>query len=149
VLGAGESHTHWSISQMPDMTVTATAASAPAAFSMAGVAPGEVDFVEPYDAFTSSVILQLEDLGFCAKGEGGGFVEHGRLAPGGALPAMTMGGGLSYCHPGALGLLLLIEAVRQLRGEGGARQVPNARIGVVNGLGGLSSTAATVVLARD
>ena len=100
--------------------------------------------------FTSAVIMHLEDLGFCGRGEGGPFVENGRLAPGGALPAMTSGGGLSYNHPGMLGLLLLVEAVRQLRGEAGERQVANARIGVVHGIGGVShGSAATVVLARD
>ena len=96
------------------------------------------------------MILELEDLGFCEKGEGGPFVAEGRLKPGGRLPSMTMGGGLSYCHPGALGILLLVEAVRQLRGEAGERQVPDAEIGVVHGIGGISNSAgATVVLARD
>jgi acetyl-CoA acetyltransferase len=149
VIGAGESHTHWHISQMPDLTVTAGAASGSAAFRMAGVGPNDIDFLEPYDAFTISVLLALEDLGFCGKGEGGAFVEGGRLAPGGALPAMTSGGGLSYNHPGALGVLLLIEAVRQLRGEAHGRQVPDAKIGAVHGVGGLYSVGSTVVLARD
>jgi acetyl-CoA acetyltransferase len=116
---------------------------------MAGIEPADVDVLEPYDSFTITVILALEDLGFCAKGEGGPFVADGRLAPDGALPAMTSGGGLSYNHPGAFGLLLLVEAVRQLRGEAGERQVPDARIAVAHGSGGLLSTASTVVLARD
>jgi acetyl-CoA acetyltransferase len=150
ILGAGESHTHWHISQMKDLTVTAGSASARDAFARAGVTHRDVDFVQPYDNFTSAVIMHLEDLGFCGRGEGGPFVEKGRLAPGGALPAMTSGGGLSYNHPGMLGLLLLVEAVRQLRGEAGERQVANARIGVVHGIGGIShGSAATVVLARD
>jgi acetyl-CoA acetyltransferase len=149
VLGAGESHTHWRISQMPDLTVSAGARSAAEAFARAGVTAADVDFVEPYDSFTITVVMALEDLGFCAKGEGGRFVSDGRLGPGGALPAMTSGGGLSYNHPGALGLLLLVEAVRQLRHEAGDRQVPEARIGVVHGVGGFFSTAGTVVLARD
>lgn len=149
VVGAGESHTHWHTSQMPDMTVTAGVASGRDAFAMAGITPRDVDVLEPYDAFTITVLLALEDLGFCEKGEGGTFVEDGRLAPGGALPAMTSGGGLSYNHPGAFGLLLLVEAVRQLRGEAGERQVPDARIAVAHGFGGLLSTAATVVLARE
>ncbi len=134
---------------MPDLATSAGAASARAAFAMAGISPGDVDVLEPYDAFTISVVIQLEDLGFCAKGEGGPFVQDGRLGPGGSLPAMTSGGGLSYCHPGALGLLLLVEAVRQLRGEAGPRQVPGARIAVAHGMGGMFSTAATVVLAHD
>lgn len=149
VIGAGESHTHWHISQMPDLTVSAGAVSGREAFSMAGITPADVDFVQPYDSFTITVLMALEDLGFCAKGEGGAFVEGGTLAPGGSLPTMTSGGGLSYCHPGALGLLLLVEAVRQLRGESGERQVPDAKIGVAHGVGGMFSTAGTVVMARD
>jgi len=149
VLGAGESHTHWHIAQMPDLTVSAGARSARDAFAMAGIVPADVDVLEPYDSFTITVLMALEDLGFCEKGEGGSFVEGGRLAPGGALPAMTSGGGLSYNHPGALGLLLLVEAVRQLRGEAGERQVPDARIAVAHGVGGFMSTASTVVLGRD
>jgi acetyl-CoA acetyltransferase len=149
VLGAGESQTHWSIALMPDLNTSAGLISAREAFGMAGVTPGEVDVLEPYDSFTITVLQSLEDLGFCAKGEGGPFVADGRLRPGGALPAMTSGGGLSYCHPGALGILLLVELVRQLRGEAGDRQVPGARVGVAHGVGGIFSTAATVVLARD
>jgi acetyl-CoA acetyltransferase len=149
VLGAAESQTHWLISQMPDLTVSAAARSGSEAFAIAGITPADVDVLEPYDSFTITVLMALEDLGFCGKGEGGAFVEGGRLAPGGALPALTSGGGLSYNHPGALGLLLLVEAVRQLRGEADQRQVPNARIGVAHGVGGLFSTAGTVVLARD
>ena len=149
ILGAGESHTHWNIAQMPDLTVSAGAVSGREAFAMAGITPADVDVLEPYDAFTISVLVQLEDLGFCAKGEAGAFVEGGRLGPGGALPAMTSGGGLSYCHPGALGLLLIVEAVRQLRGEAADRQVADAKIAVAHGMGGIFSTAATVVLARD
>jgi acetyl-CoA acetyltransferase len=149
ILGAAESQTHWSIAQMPDFTVTAGAVSGREAFAMAGITPADVDVLEPYDSFTITVLLALEDLGFCAKGEGGAFVEAGRLAPGGALPALTSGGGLSYNHPGAFGLLLLVEAVRQLRGEAGQRQVPDARIAVAHGVGGLMSTASTVVLGND
>jgi acetyl-CoA acetyltransferase len=149
VLGVGESQTHWSIAQMPDLTVTAGAVSGREAFGMAGIKPSDVDVLEPYDSFTVTVLLALEDLGFCAKGEGGAFVEGGRLAPGGALPALTSGGGLSYNHPGAFGLLLLVEAVRQLRGEAGDRQVPGAGIAVAHGVGGLMSTASTVVLGND
>jgi acetyl-CoA acetyltransferase len=149
ILGAAESQTHWSIAQMPDFTVTAGAVSGREAFAMAGITPADVDVLEPYDSFTITVLLALEDLGFCAKGEGGAFVEAGRLAPGGALPALTSGGGLSYNHPGAFGLLLLVEAVRQLRGEAGQRQVPDAGIAVAHGVGGLMSTASTVVLGND
>ncbi len=150
VLGAGESHVQWHVAQCPDLTVTPGAASGRDAFAMAGIAPSDVDVFEPYDNFTHAVLLYLEDLGFCGKGEAGAFVADGRLRPGGALPSMTSGGGLSYCHPGALGILLLIEAVRQLRGEAGERQVPGAEIAVAHGTGGLAfSTASTVVLARE
>jgi acetyl-CoA acetyltransferase len=149
ILGAGESQTHWGIAQMPDLTVTAAAVSGREAFGMAGITAADVDVLEPYDSFTITVLLALEDLGFCGKGEGGAFVEGGRLAPGGALPALTSGGGLSYNHPGAFGLLLLVEAVRQLRGEAGERQVPGAEIAVAHGVGGLMSTASTVVLGHD
>jgi acetyl-CoA acetyltransferase len=149
VLGAGESHSHWQISQMPDLTVSAGARSARDAFAMSGVRPSDIDVFEPYDAATITVLMALEDVGFCAKGEAGAFVAEGRLRPGGSLPAMTSGGGLSYCHPGALGLLLLIEAVRQLRGEAAGRQVPNAELAAVHGIGGLYSVASTVVLAHE
>ncbi len=149
VLGAGESHTHWHIGQMPDMTETAARLAGREAFEMAGIQPKDIDVFEPYDSFTITVILQLEDLGFCEKGEGGAFVEGGRLGPGGDFPALTSGGGLSYNHPGALGLLLVIEAVRQLRGEAGDRQVPGARLAAANGVGGLFSTSSTVILAHE
>jgi len=150
VLGAGESHVQWHVAQCPDLTVTPGLASGRDAFAMAGIQPGDVDVFEPYDNFTHSVLLYLEDLGFCKKGEAGDFVAEGRLRPGGSLPSMTSGGGLSYCHPGALGILLLIEAVRQLRGEAGDRQVRDAEIAVAHGTGGLAfSTASTVVLGRD
>lgn len=151
VLGAGEAHDAWHIAQMKDLTQTPGRRSARDAFQRAGVNPADVDFFEPYDNFTSCVIQQLEDVGFCAPGDGGAFVEQGNLLPGGSLPTSTMGGGLSYCHPGALGVLLLVEAVRQLRGEvESERQVPDARIGVVHAIGGVCySTAATVLLGRD
>ncbi|MGE0213294.1 MAG: acetyl-CoA acetyltransferase [Parvibaculaceae bacterium] len=150
ILGAGELHVQWHVAQCPDLTVTPGAASGREAFGRAGVAPADVDVFQPYDNFTHAVLLYLEDLGFCGKGEAADFVWEGRLDPGGSLPSMTSGGGLSYNHPGALGILLLIEAVRQLRGEAGERQVPDAAIAVAHGTGGLAfSTASTVVLARD
>lgn len=149
VLGAGESQTHYRMAQWKDMTVSAGAVSGREAFGMAGIGPADVHVLETYDSFTITVLMALEDLGFCAKGEGGVFVEKGALRPGGALPSLTSGGGLSYNHPGALGVLLMIEAVRQLRGECGERQVPDAEIAVAHGVGGFLSTASTVVLARD
>jgi acetyl-CoA acetyltransferase len=146
VLGAGESHHHWHISQMRDLTRTPAVRSGLDAMQMAGITVDDVDVFEPYDAATINVILALEDLGFCKKGEGGAMVASGALKPGGTLPSMTNGGGLSYCHPGAYGLLILIEAVRQLRGEAGERQVPDPEIALVHGWGGMMSVASTVVL---
>jgi acetyl-CoA acetyltransferase len=147
VLGAGTSHTHSvSISQMPDLTVTAGAVSGPKAFQMAGVKPSDVDILMAYDSFTITVLLALEDLGFCPKGEGGQFVENGRLGPSGSMPTNTNGGGLSNTHPGMLGIFLLVEAVRQLRGEGHQRQVEGAKVGVAHGTGGALSCTSTVVL---
>ena len=150
VLGAAHGHTHWHVSQLADFTRSSGVRSGRDAFARAGIGHADVDVLELYDNFTSSVILQLEDLGFCKRGEGGPFVAEGHLRPGGRLPALTMGGGLSYNHPGALGILLLVEAVRQLRGECGERQVAGAEVGVVHGIGGISnSAAATVVLGRE
>ena len=146
VLGCGQSITHASISNMPDLTVTGAAASGQAAYQMAKLGPSDVDVLQLYDAFTINTILFLEDLGFCKKGEGGGFVSDGRIAPKGSLPVNTNGGGLSYCHPGMYGLFLLIEAVRQLRGECGARQVKDCEVAIAHGNGGVLSSQATVIL---
>jgi acetyl-CoA acetyltransferase len=149
VLGCGQSITHASISAMPDLTVTGALQSGRAAYRMAGLGPADIDVVELYDAFTINTILFLEDLGFCAKGEGGPFVEGGRIAPNGSLPVNTNGGGLSYCHPGMYGLFLLIEAVRQLRGEGGARQVADCEVAIAHGNGGVLSSQATIILGAE
>ena len=149
VLGAGTSHTHAMISEMPDLTQTAGVVSGSRAFEMAGVRPDDVDVLETYDSFTITVLLALEDLGFCAKGEGGAFVADGRLGPGGSFPTNTNGGGLAYTHPGMYGMFLLVEAVRQLRGEGGPRQVPGAEIAVAHGCGGVLSSTSTLVLGTE
>ena len=119
VLGTGEATTHMSMSQWDDFTTGPAAVSGPLAFERAGVSPADIDVAELYDAFTYMLLITLEDLGFCAKGEGGAFVESGALRLGGALPTNTDGGGLSACHPGQRGLFLLVEAARQLRGECG------------------------------
>jgi acetyl-CoA acetyltransferase len=95
---------------------------------MAGVRASDIDVVQLYDAFTINTLLFLEDLGFCAKGEGGAFVRGGRIAPGGSLPVNTNGGGLSCCHPGMYGLFTMVESVVQLRGQGGSRQVDGAEL---------------------
>jgi acetyl-CoA acetyltransferase len=146
VLGAGTSHSHSSILQMPDLTETCGVESGRRAFAMAGIRPSDVDVAELYDSFTITVLLALEDLGFCKKGEGGEFVASGALGPGGALPAQTSGGGLCYTHPGMFGIFLLVEAVRQLRGECGTRQVERPRVAVAHGCGGVLSATSTVVL---
>ncbi len=149
VLGTGTSHTHAMISQMPDLTVTAGAVSGPRAFAMAGLTPADVDVAELYDSFTITVLLALEDLGFCPKGEGGRFVEGGTLGPGGALPTNTNGGGLAYTHPGMYGMFLLVEAVRQLRGESGDRQVAGAEVALAHGCGGVLSATSTTILGTE
>lgn len=145
VLGVGEALSHMNISSMADLTVTAASVSGPQAFKMAGVKQSDVDMLSLYDAFTITPILFLEDLGFCPKGEGGRFVSGGRIAPGGKLAVNTSGGGLSYCHPGMYGLLVMIEAVRQIRGECGQRQVPNCDIALAHGNGGVLSSQCTVI----
>jgi acetyl-CoA acetyltransferase len=149
VLGAGECTMHISTSQWPDMTTGPAAISGRLAFDRAGLTPQDVDVAELYDAFTYMLLVTLEDLGFCKKGEGGPFVADGRLRLGGELPTNTDGGGLSAVHPGQRGLFLLVEAVRQLRGECGPRQVPDARIAVASGTGGWFCSSGTVVLGRD
>jgi acetyl-CoA acetyltransferase len=146
VLGWGQSITHASITSMPDLTRTGAIASGAQAYAMAGVQPSDIDVLALYDAFTINTILFLEDLGFCKKGEGGPFVQDGRIGPSGDLAVNTNGGGLSYCHPGMYGLFLLIEAVRQLRAECGARQVAAADTALVHGNGGVLSAQATVIL---
>ena len=149
VLGTGTALTHEAISSMPDLTVTAAKRSGALAFERAGLRPSDVDVAQLYDSFTITVLLSLEDLGFCEKGEAGPFVSGGRIAPGGSFPLNTSGGGLSYTHPGMFGIFLLIEAVRQLRGECGERQVPRARVALAHGTGGQLSTASTVILGLD
>jgi acetyl-CoA acetyltransferase len=149
VLGTGTCHTHGMISEMPDLTTTGAAVSGPLAFAQAGLTPADVDVAQIYDSFTITVLLLLEDLGFCPKGEGGAFVADGVLAPGGSLPANTTGGGLAYTHPGMFGIFLLVEAVRQLRGECGPRQVAGAEVAIAHGSGGVLSTQSTVILGTE
>ena len=146
VLGCGQSITHASISSMPDLVNTGAKAAGEAAYRMASLGPKDIDVLALYDAFTINTILFLEDLGFCPKGEGGRFVEGGRIGPKGSLAVNSNGGGLSYCHPGMYGLFLLIEAVRQIRGECGERQVTGAKTALAHGNGGVLSSQATVIL---
>jgi acetyl-CoA acetyltransferase len=142
LLGAAEAQTHRHVSSMPDLTVTAAVASGARAFAEAGLRPADVQSAQVYDAFTITPILFLEDLGFCAKGEGGAFVADGRIAPGGALRVNTSGGGLSYGHPGMNGLPLLVEGVREVRDE-------EKDVVLVHGNGGVLSTQATVLLGSE
>lgn len=146
VLGAAAAHWHRQISCMPDLTITAAAESGPRAMAMAGITHQDVDVVELYDAFTINTLLFLEDLGFCAKGDAGAFVQGGGIAPGGHLAVNTNGGGLSCCHPGMYGIFLLVEAVRQLRGELAQRQIEGAQIALCHGNGGVLSSQVTAVL---
>ncbi|GGT21386.1 hypothetical protein GCM10010271_25810 [Streptomyces kurssanovii] len=153
ILGTGEHVSHTTMSEWDDFTVSPAAVSGRLAFERAGVRPDEIDIAEIYDAFTYMTLVTLEDLGFCAKGEGGLFVEQGQLLRDGKLPVNTDGGGLSACHPGMRGLFLLVEAVRQLRGEAGAHQVrgPGGRLpalAVASGTGGWFCSSGTVVLGR-
>ncbi|MEV6775377.1 thiolase C-terminal domain-containing protein [Streptomyces syringium] len=155
VLGAGTAVSHTTMSEWADFTVSPAAVSGRLAFERAGVTPQDIEVAELYDAFTYMTLVTLEDLGFCAKGEGGAFVAGGRLLTGGELPVNTDGGGLSACHPGMRGLFLLVEAVRQLRGEAEAgRQVRKddgrlPRLAVASGTGGWFCSSGTVVLGRD
>lgn len=146
VLGNGTACWNRQISSMHDLTVTAASESGRQAFAMAGLTPQDMDMAQLYDAFTINTILFLEDLGFCAKGEGAAFVQGGAIAPGGRLPVNTNGGGLSGTHPGMYGIYTLIEAVRQLRGEAGERQIQNAKTAVAHGNGGTLSSQSTAVL---
>jgi len=148
VLGSATAVWHRQISSMEDLTVTAAAESGPRAMRMAGVTPADVDLLCLYDAFTINTLLFLEDLGFCPKGEGGRFVEGGAIAPGGRLAVNTNGGGLSFGHPGMYGVFLVIEAVRQLRGEAGERQ-QRAEVALVHGNGATLSSQSTAILGSE
>ncbi|WP_229891315.1 thiolase C-terminal domain-containing protein [Streptomyces mashuensis] len=155
VLGSGAALSHTTMSEWEDFTVTPAAVSGRLAFERAGLTPQDIDVAEIYDAFTYMTLVTLEDLGFCAKGEGGAFLSGGTLTTGGALPVNTDGGGMSACHPGMRGLFLLVEAVRQLRGEAEpGRQVHRAdgtppRLAVASGTGGWFCSSGTVILGRD
>jgi len=146
VLGTGVATSHRQISCMPDLATTCAVESGQRAYAMAGLSPRDIGHLMVYDAFTINTILFLEDLGFCAKGEGGAFVASGAIAPGGTLPVNTNGGGLSCNHPGMYGLYTLLESVQQLRGEAGERQVPDVQVSLAHANGGVLSSQATAIL---
>ncbi|RMF92538.1 MAG: thiolase [Nitrospinota bacterium] len=150
VRGVGEGTEHVMLTQMHDLTFSeATRIAGQKAFAMAGVTHDDFDHLMLYDAFTSGPPLMLEALGFAKPGEGVYFFEEGRSTPGGSLPINTNGGGLSYTHSGMYGIFPIIEATRQLRGECGERQVPNAKLSLVNGMGGMLSAAGTLILSNE
>lgn len=150
LLGAGEYHLPEQVSEQISLTESGCKISGERAFKMAGITPKDVNVAELYDCFSISVILQLEGLGFVKKGEGGGFAAEGRIELNGDLPVTTHGGLLSCGQPGPSGgMLHIIEAVRQLRGEAGERQVKNAQIALVHGMGGFSSSHCTLLLGRE
>ena len=146
VLGSAAESSHRQISQMKDFTVTAARESGVRAFAAAGGSSSDIQAVELYDAFTINTILFLEDLGFCAKGEGGAFVGDGRIAPGGALPVNTNGGGLSCVHPGMYGIFTVIEAARQIRGDAPGIQLNDIDLALAHGNGGVLSSQVTAIL---
>ena len=137
-----------SITSMPNLTHTGAIESGRQAYAMAGMKPSDIDVLELYDAFTLNTILFLEDLGFCPKGEGGRFVEGGRIGPKGSLPVITNGGGLSYAHSGMYGMFALQESVRQMRGTAPA-QIPGAKISVCHGVGGMFAASGTIIFSNE
>lgn len=150
ILGGAEGLCHTAMGKR-DLTDMAAKQSGPRALAMAGVAHKDIDLCMIYDSFTITVLATLENLGFCEKGEGGAFVQNGRIGLGGELPVNTDGGGLSSNHPGMRGIFLVIEAVKQLRGECGARQVKDCDVALCHGTGGmlgLRHSGVTLVLGR-
>ena len=150
VLGFGEAHQHEHVSQAISLIETAATDSGARAFEMAGLTRDDVDMAMLYDPFTPTVIMFLEDLGFCDRGEGGAFVQAGETELGGRLPVNTNGGLLSYAHPGNPGALLMsVEAIRQLRGDCGPRQVTDAEVALVHGEGGIMSSHCTAIFSNE
>lgn len=147
VLGIAEAFSHhYTPFNTSNWLDTGVAQTADKALGMAGVSREDIDVVQIYDHFTIGVIQSLEELGFCKRGEGGEFVKGGTLAPGGSFPINTSGGGLSYNHPGMFGMLLVIEAVKQLRNECGERQLADAKLAMVHAPGLVFSANTTMIL---
>ena len=148
-LGAAEAHTHGLISRAEDFTSTVARETGPKSLKMAGVTHGDIDLAMIYDSFTYTVLATLESLGFCGPGEAPDFVKGQRTAPGGDFPMNTAGGGLSYTHPGMYGIFLVVEAVRQLRGECGERQLDSPKLAMVHGTGGPLASTGTAIVGVD
>lgn len=150
ILGVGEGHGHEHISQAQCLTTSAAVESGNRAYKMSGLGPKDMDIAQLYDCFTPTVLIELEDLGFCAKGEAGDFIEAGEIELGGQIPVNTHGGLLSHCHPGNPGsMFALTEAVTQLRHQAGKRQVKDAEVALVHGQGGVMSSHTTLILGRE
>jgi acetyl-CoA acetyltransferase len=150
LLGIGECHTHEHLSFAPSLTRFGAVESGERAFKMAGLTPADIDFAQLYDCFTIVPIIELEELGFVARGEGGPFFEAGEAGPAGKLPINTHGGMHSYAHGGAVGGLFgIIETVRQLRGDQGKRQLARHAVGLVHNEGGILSSHCTAILGRE
>ncbi|UGV28668.1 thiolase [Rhodopseudomonas boonkerdii] len=150
ILGGGECYTHEHIFLMPSLTSTGAVMSSRNAYAMAGYGPKDMHIAGIYDCFTGTVIMMLEDLGFCPKGEGGPFVADGHMTYGGQIPSNTHGGLLSFAHPGMPGSLFhFYEVIAQLRGQCGDRQVAGAQLGLVHSLGAGYATNATTVLGTE
>lgn len=149
IRGYGEALSSLSLSEMAKRFVTPIRDSGAAAYAMAGIGPKDIDTAQLYDAFTPTVFFALEDLGFCEKGEGGAFIDSGAIEASGTLPINTDGGGLSSNHPGRRGIFVLIEAVRQLRGEGPGVQVKNCRTALAHGMGGYFAASMTTIMGID
>lgn len=145
ILGLGQGNTSWNVAQRPDLTTTMATVSGQRAFDMAGLGPKDIDVAQIYDCFTITVLMTLEDYGFCRKGEGGEFVSGGRIEIDGEFPVNTSGGLLS--ETGMPGLQLVIEGVRQMRGEANL-QVPGAKTCIVSNQGGVMTTHATMILGQ-
>lgn len=150
LLGMGEGHSHEHISQAHSLTTSAAKEAGERAYAMAGLGPQDMDFAQLYDCFTPTLLIELEDLGFCAKGEGGQFIIDQGIGPGGKLPVNTHGGLLSHSHPGNPGsLFALTESVWQLRHSAGERQLDRAEVGLVHAQGGILSSHCTLILGRE
>lgn len=150
VAGVGEFHTHEHIMCAPSLTEFGATESGQAAYRMAGLGPEDIDVAQLYDCFSIVPIIELEELGFCKRGEGGAFYAEGHARLGGRLPVNTHGGMLSHAHAGAAGGLFgIVEAVRQLRGGQGDRQVPGAEVALVHNEGGILSSHCTLILTND